>query len=41
MARKIKKKGDENRSLHRQVSHSANFDLQSFRLEYFELEKSI
>jgi hypothetical protein len=41
MERKIKKKEDGNRSLQRQVSHSATFNLCPFRLEYIELEKSI
>jgi hypothetical protein len=37
----FKKKDHGNRSLQSQISHFANVDLRSFRLEYLELEKSI
>jgi hypothetical protein len=37
----FKKKDHGNRSLQSQISHFANVDLWSFRLEYLELEKSI
>jgi len=36
-----KKKKDGNRSLQKQVLHSAHFELRAFRLEYLELKKFI